>query len=341
MVSACEPAAAMATVAAQAATRYGMRKGRVPSGDAECYPARAAAGKLDRWMTCRDRRLPSRAAPRAAPRTRIALDRDAARDFDDRAVDVGRLVRREPRVGVGDFLGTAEATHRHLVADQVQHLFRHRREDRRLDEARADRVGANALAAELARPGLDHADHAELGRRVVGLAEVAVQADDRRRVEDAARVLREHDVDDRLRAVVDALEIDVDDALELLVGHLGEARVLDDAGVVDQRVDAAPRRHHRLDHPRDAPLVGDVDLEGQRFAPGRANRVGGLLRGGEVDVADGDARAFVRELDRGRAADALAAAGDDGNLVLQSHEANLRAGRPVHRGNGPPNPRAL
>ena len=80
-----------------------------------------------------------------------------------------------------------------------------------------------------------------------------------------AGVLLEHDVDDRFRAVVDALEVDVDDALELLVGHLLELRVLNDAGVVHQRVDAAPLGHDTGDHPRDAFLVGDVDVEPHRF----------------------------------------------------------------------------
>ena len=157
--------------------------------------------------------------------------------------------------------GCAEPAHGHLVLDHPEHLVGHRRENGSVDVARADRVGADALAAELARPGLDHADHAELGRGVVGLAEVAVDADDGRGVEDAARVLGQHDVDDGLGAVVDALQVDVDDTVELVLAHLLELRVLHDAGVVDQGVDPAPLGHDAVDHRGDAFLVRDVDPE--------------------------------------------------------------------------------
>ena len=40
---------------------------------------------------------------------------------------------------------------------------------------------------------------------------------------------------------------------------------------------------------------------------------------GLIDVADGDPRAFRRELERRRPADALPGAGDDRNLVRQPH----------------------
>ena len=83
-------------------------------------------------------------------------------------------------------------------------------------------------------------------------------------------MLLQHDVDDGLRAVVDALQVDVDDVVELVLGHLLELRVLDDAGVVDQRVDPAPFGHHAFDHPGDAVLVGDVDVEVR--APRRRRR---------------------------------------------------------------------
>ena len=127
----------------------------------------------------------------------------------------------------------------------------------------------------------------------------------------------EHDVDDGLGAVVYALEIDVDDALELLVGHLAEASVLHDARIVDQRVDALPREHHAFDHARDARLVGDVHLESERVAAVVANFGQRFRDRGHVDVADGDLGAFLGELDRGGAADTLTSAGNDGDLAGQ------------------------
>src|SRR5262249_29554949 len=146
---------------------------------------------------------PKRPAPSAT------LDRHAAGYFDHCSVDVARLVGREPRVSVGYLLRPAETAHRHLFLDRFEDLLGDRVEDRGGDESRADRVRADALAAELPRPGLDHADDAELGRGVVRLPEVAVEADDRGGIEDAARILLQHDVDHRFGAVVDALEVDV------------------------------------------------------------------------------------------------------------------------------------
>ena len=143
---------------------------------------------------------------------RFFLERYAAGNLDHRAIDVTGFVGREPCVGVGDFLGCAEPAHRHSLFDRPQHFVGDGFENRRFDEAGTDRVCADALAAEFARPGLDHADDAELGRCVVCLAEIAVETDDRRRVEDASGILLQHDIDDCLGAVVDALEIDVDDA---------------------------------------------------------------------------------------------------------------------------------
>ena len=136
-------------------------------------------------------------------------------------------------------------------------------------------------------------------------------------------MLLQHDVDDRLRAVVDALQVDVDHAVELVVGHLLQLRVLHDARVVDERVDAAPFRHDALDHPGDAFLVGDVDPEGERLAAAVGDFPGDVPGGLLVDVADGDLGAFLGELERGRVADAGAGARDDRDLVHQTHACRL------------------
>src|SRR5260370_41537742 len=115
------------------------------------------------------RRVPPRLKRRRRGPT---LNGHAAGDLDDRAVDIARLVGREPGIGVGDLFGPAETAHGHLLLDRPQYLLRYRVEDRRGDETRTDRVGADTLAAELARPGLDHADDGGLGGGVGGLPEV-------------------------------------------------------------------------------------------------------------------------------------------------------------------------
>src|SRR5271167_3987731 len=99
--------------------------------------------------------LPRRSPALKLWREAATLKGYAAGDFDDRAIDIACLVGGEPGVGIGDLLGPAETAHGYLLLDGSQHLLRYRVEDWRGDETRTDRVGADPLAAELARPGLD------------------------------------------------------------------------------------------------------------------------------------------------------------------------------------------
>ena len=101
-----------------------------------------------------------------------------------------------------------------------------------------------------------------------------------------------HDVGHRLGAVPGALRVDVDDAIELILGHRDELRVLHDARVVDQHVDAAVALHHRLDHGLNRRAVGDVHEKPMRVATDIANRGDGLIDGRLVQVADDDDRAL-------------------------------------------------
>eukprot|EP00966_Prymnesium_polylepis_P209844 4860143-Prymnesium_polylepis.2 len=83
----------------------------------------------------------------------------------------------------------------------------------------AHRVDGDAARRELARHRHGHADHARLGRGVVGLADVANLADDRRDVDDPARPLLEHELAGGLRREEDAVEVGVDDIVPLVRLH--------------------------------------------------------------------------------------------------------------------------
>src|ERR1022692_900137 len=253
----------------------------------------------------------------------------ATGNFDDGAVDVARFVRCEPCIRVGDFLGLPESAQRYAIFHHLDDLCRHRREDRRVDEAGTDCVGTNALLAQFAGPRLHHADDTELGRSIIGLAEIAVDPDDGRRIENAARILLEHDVDHGPGAVVDALEVDVDHPIELLVGHFLELRVLDDACVVDQGVYPAPFGHHASDHYGDRLLIGDIDAEADGIASGVGNQRRCFLGRRDVNVANCDFGAFFGELERRRASNALSAARDDRNLTFKPHDRSAVSPRPT------------
>jgi hypothetical protein len=116
---------------------------------------------------------------------------------------------------------------------------------------------SDALRAQFAAPGLGEADDAELAGGIVGLAEVAVDADHAAGVEDHARALRQHRRQHGLRAMEHAAQVDVDDRVELRQRHLLQPCVLGDAGVVDQHVDAAETLLHGRGHVVQRLAVGD------------------------------------------------------------------------------------
>src|SRR5439155_7954511 len=87
----------------------------------------------------------------------------------------------------------------------------------------------------------------------------------------------------------------------------------------DEHVDPAERLHDAADHLVDGGDVADVAGDGQAAPAGGAHGGGRLLRGGLVDVHDGDIGAGPGERERGGVADALAGAGDDGDAALECH----------------------
>src|SRR5690606_15498562 len=166
----------------------------------------------------------------------------------------------------------------------------------------------------------------------------AVEADDGSGVENDTAALADHHRRDRLGAVKDALQIDVDHQVELLHRHLlHQLAVLDlnklvvagDAGVVDQHVDAPmlgddrvyPRLHSRA--------VGDV-YTGEEGA--LAEGGGGFAAGCFVQVTEGDGGPFGDELLRRGPANARGAARNQADSVLHGHALSPCDGRFFHVG---------
>ena len=133
------------------------------------------------------------------------------------------------------------------------------------------------LPADLGRERLrEHRDrrlrHAVARERRRGRVDRA-----RRDVDDVARALRDHVPDRGLASVEDALQVDREDALELLVGAVGDhllcgtpamlptmsTRPNSDAAPVDERVDVGALRHVGALHDRGA--ARGLDLVGRRL----------------------------------------------------------------------------
>src|SRR5690606_8137001 len=170
--------------------------------------------------------------------------------------------------------------------------------------------------AQFAAPGQGEADDAGFGGHVVGLAEVAVEADHGTGVQDDAAALSDHAGNDGLGGIEDALQVPVDHRVELRLGHFLEAGIAGDACVVHQDVDASEPVQDGFDGPIHAGPVRDVGRDADGGCAGGAAVVERLLHGVFVYVAGDDRCAFLRELDGGRCADSAAGACDQCDPVL-------------------------
>ena len=129
----------------------------------------------------------------------------------------------------------------------------------------------------------------------------------------------------RLGAIGGSVEVHVDDEAEILRLHLGEAPVAEDAGIVDEDVDAAPARLGGLDHRDHLVIVGDAAAVRYRLAARgldlRDHRERGVRMAGAVagaaEIVDHHLRPAPRELEGIGTAQPAAGAGDDGNAIVE------------------------
>src|SRR5690606_32359171 len=139
-----------------------------------------------------------------------------------------------------------------------------------------------------------------------------------------------------------ATQVNVDDAVPIVLGHLVEHHVTQDAGRIDHRMQAAEGVERLLHHALDGAVVGHAVRVGDRFAAGGADLLGDLLGRGRgalvvplqaaAQVVDDDLGAFLRGDQRAVAPDAVAAACNQDNLAFQcAHNCNsLVRGLPMN-----------
>ena len=209
--------------------------------------------------------------------------------------------------GRGQRLAGLDALDQRLVDRDARGHRRPRRRD--------DRVDGDLRARELHRPRPREGHDPGLGRGVVRLAEVAVLAGGRADDDDpAALALLAHPHRRRARARERAAQVRPDDEVEVLVGHLPQHLVAQHARVGDHDVQPAELLTARA---TSASARGGADGtgHGDRLAAARAPR---SPRRRRVDVVDDHRRARGGERHRVGATEPAAAAGDDGDLPVQS-----------------------
>src|ERR1035437_5447675 len=300
----------------------------------ERYPVRLQPRADSRWPHLRDR--VGGPAPVAVRRT------DLLRGCPQR-----QLVDTEPEALAGDLLGRVPTeeheqrrhvlrhSHAHLLADQVGQrlaLLRgvdHLRPAGDAGDHPGDRVGDDGVdgdlgAGQLHRPGARERGDPRLGAGVVCLPEVAALAGPRRDDHDPpATALLAHAHGSGTRAGEGAAHVRLDDRVEVLVGHLPEDLVAEDARVGAHDVDAT-EAVHRLLHES---LRGLRPAHGYDLGDGLGAAVGqfldGLLGDVGVDIVDDHGGPRLREGAGVGAADTATAAGDNGDLSVEIHGSSL------------------
>jgi hypothetical protein len=117
---------------------------------------------------------------------------------------------------------------------------------------------------------------------------------------------------------VDALHVDRIDPVEFGFGHFEVGLVaVRPAGVVDHAIQATKLRRRRPDELRPVACLGDIGLH--ELA---ADLLGDARAAFRVDVVDDELRAFLREAPGDAGAEARSRAGDEGDLVFQSHDSS-------------------
>lgn len=124
-------------------------------------------------------------------------------------------------------------------------------------------VAQNVVLGTLLGQSLGEANHGQLGGRVVGLAKVAEQTGSGGGVDDTTELLFPEVRPGGAGALVGASDMDLHDQVPVLILHVLQADIAEDAGVVEQDVNSAKGLDGRVN---DAVTVLDAVVVGNSLA---------------------------------------------------------------------------
>ncbi|MNZ96753.1 hypothetical protein D3C78_1159610 [compost metagenome] len=229
------------------------------------------------------------------------------------------LVAAQVEHGVCDFLRAAHAASR-VVDGLVHGAVDHAQAHVGLDQARADRVDADAFLGEFNGRRLGQADHRVLGGGVDAHVLHAADTGHRGGVDDSAAALGRHQRQLVLQALPHALDVDVHDRVELAFVEGRKAVLLAfDAGVVHGVVEATIGGDGLLDHGLGVGFAGHVATDEGRFATGVADQLHGAFAAFGVEVGDDHLQAFGGERQCHCTTDTASGASDQGDLAGEFH----------------------
>ena len=181
------------------------------------------------------------------------------------------------------------------------------------DIARRDGVHIDAPGRPFVCEQLGEAGDAALRRGVARHADAALEGEERGDVDDLARALGQHVATGRLAEEEGGLEVGVDHRVPILLGKVDAVGAADDAGIIDEDVEAAELLQRLVDHALHRFDGGEVGGDDLRLAAERADLLHRFLGGRAAD--GGDVGAGGGERQRDRLADAGIGAGDDRGLA--------------------------
>ncbi len=182
--------------------------------------------------------------------------------------------------------------------------------------------------SELESPDEGHAHHACLGRSVVRVADIAPEPAAGCHVDYSPVTLVGHHGGGVTGHVEGALQVDGDDRVEVLLGHLEEAGIAEVSGIVDEDVEASELTSRSLDDSFGRAEIGDGLVCRQGPSPAATDLVrhfrcripfagSSVQRGAEIVYNDG--RTFCRQAESDLLSDTSTAAGHDRNSSVQEH----------------------
>mmetsp|Transcript_17128 Transcript_17128/g.42536 ORF Transcript_17128/g.42536 Transcript_17128/m.42536 type:complete len:356 (+) Transcript_17128:213-1280(+) len=291
--------------------------------------------------------------PRLLDHVAVVVDELALLALDEAAEEGAQDAVRREELHLGAVAGDAEDLRhevaRHLVGLRGEHTegelaqLRRRVVEEQVGEhhARRERVHAHLARSldvlvaghtvrELLDEGVGELGQPALGRSVARVAGRAAALDARAdRLEDVALdalLLLQH-LDRRVRAQEQADEVDLDDGLDDVGGHLGEgAAAAVDAGVVDPVVHRAELLRREVGQPLHGGAVGHVALDAvDARGPVRVLRFQGRHRRLRVlDIADHHPVPLPHELVSIRPAHTASSTGNDHALRLRHGDGRRR-----------------
>ena len=242
----------------------------------------------------------------------------AAVHAERRAGNVGRPVFAQELHDPRDVFGRAQPALRDFLDDRFEHGGRNCTDHFGCDEARRHGVDGDPAARRFQRQALGETEQPGLGRRVIGLADVADLADDRADVHDPARSAFDHMLEDRLGHAKRAEEVHIEHLVPILMRHFADRLVDRDAGIVDQEIAAAVKAKNLVAHARAvAGIVDSALMDGNRRAlrlEFRFQRLGSVRA---ATVPRGNGAAVECEHSRDARSDAARAAGDKCHLTVE------------------------